>query len=401
MNWIPLHYPGLGYLEIEDVRKELGNLLHHGKFESGRNVELFEDTFAREFGFDYAITCASHTTALATCLVALGIWKAHVVVPSLAFPAVPNAVMMGKNYLHFCDIENTKQLVSYHISPRTLRDLFSQVPSIECVIATHMFGYPIFTKSLYQQMEEYAETDELDQIPSFIEDGSHSIGAKTNGEFIGCDKKLGDSQFTVFSLSPRSPIHCGGEGGIICTNNEELATICRIFINDGTGEKLLLGTNQLFWGMNWNFDEIRAVIALKHLEEWNKRQQKRKIIVKRYIKQLCGLIVGSYKDAKIHLPYHGTQKKPNWNFFTIRTTQRAKLQEWLLFRGIEATPIIYRPLYQHQAYITPDKLDNVGNVVAEMLHIPCHHQLTTENIDHVVNSIKEFFEQDTTHKKEA
>ena len=384
-DFINLKPPMFGALETEELRRELGNFfLDHRQQLPNANVKELEQRWCETFDVKYAIACASDDLAFAVCLAVNGIRDTGGLVSSLTRHASLNASTLFQNTLFFTDIAGKSSLPRLSMSPQTFKQRLDVSGfQIEYFVANHLFGYPAPTWVLRKEMEAFLGKNTEDEEYFFIEDCLDATGSSIVDKYVGTQGDM-----SVFSLSPSDTIHCGGEGAMICTNNEEMALRAELFTTKGIGENVSLQPDQLIWGLNICMNEVQATIALKSMENWKERQEKRKEIQRFYFEELV-----QFEISKIGLPFQPVGYNPNWSHFTIQIKhgERNNLQLWLLHHGVEATPYLYRPLHKQPAYQTPDVLDNVEAIIPTLLNIPCHSRLTNDEMDHIVELIKTYF----------
>ncbi len=234
--------------------KAVGSVLESGElsgfyknFRGGEKVQEFEENFAKYHGVRHAIAMSSGTASLMTAQLACGITRGdRVVTTPYTFVASASSIVMTGATPLFMDIDR----MTYNM--RTM-DNYVKAPRVKAIVAVHMLGNPCgITKK-----------DVGDVF--LIEDCAQALGAKYNGKLVGTLGDLG-----CFSFQHTKTITTGGEGGMIITDNEELAEKCRRIRNHG--EKYAKGSEL---GYNFRMTEIQAAIGieqLKKLDYFNKLQ---------------------------------------------------------------------------------------------------------------------------------
>jgi dTDP-4-amino-4,6-dideoxygalactose transaminase len=216
---------------------------------SGDRVREFEKKFADYIGTKYAIAVNSGTAALHVSLASLELGPGdEVIVPPFTFVATATSVLHQNSIPIFADIDSK----TYCIDPKSIQD--SITPKTKAIIPVHLFGHPA-------AMDEIQEIGEENDI-SVIEDACQAHGAEYKGKKIGSMGEL--ACFSFFE----SKNMMTGEGGIICTNNGELAEKCRLIRHHG--EPSWYEYVQL--GYNYRMTEIQAalgIIQLKKLDIMN------------------------------------------------------------------------------------------------------------------------------------
>lgn len=209
-----------------------------GKLRGGHNVSFLEIEWAKKFGSKHAIACNSATSGLlAACEAArvkLRKDKMLVSVPAFTMSATAAAPAFLKHALYFEDCED---------------ETFCGDPPLmdaDVAIVTNLFGHPA-PLHLFRE-----RADRQEQI--LIEDNAQAIMAMENGKFTGTVGHIG-----VFSLNVHKHIQAG-EGGVCVTDDDELATYMRMFINHAE-----MFENSTMIGLNLRMTELTALVALQQL----------------------------------------------------------------------------------------------------------------------------------------
>lgn len=216
-----------------------------GNLHGGPAVQRLEEQWATKFKVRHAIACNSATSGLLAACVAVRIDQ--VLVPALTMSATAAAPTFLGAYPEFQDIDAWFTL-----------QLTTPLEEYGAVIATNLFGHPAHLHDLRTTCDESEAW--------LIEDNAQALLATENGQYTGTIGHIG-----VFSLNVHKQIQCG-EGGIICTNNDELAHGMRKFINHGE----LAGSTQV--GLNLRMTELEATIALCQLAKADELVAGRRIL---------------------------------------------------------------------------------------------------------------------------
>jgi len=217
---------------------ESGNLCSN----HGHNVELFEHRLAKYVDSKYAIAVNSGTAALHTSLLALGIGKGdEVIVPAWTFISTVSAVVMCEATPVFADISEN----SFNIDQDSILEKITS--KTKAVIIVHLGGIPM----------DFTEIDWIlhDDGIALVEDACQALGAELYNEKVGTIGNIG-----VYSFYP-SKVITTGEGGMIVTDNNDLAEKCRLIRDHGrTGH---FYTERL--GFNYRMTEIQGALGCVEL----------------------------------------------------------------------------------------------------------------------------------------
>lgn len=282
--------PLIGSEELAAATEVLsdGWLSHYrgGELESQGYVRKLEDAFCDYFNVKYAVAMNSATSCLHAACIACGIKGKEVVTTPFTFSASASCILMAGGKIRFSDIEDTY----YNINPA----------GIKCnskVIVVHLHGHPA----------------DMDNIPNvIIEDASQSIGAKYKGKYVGT---IGDCG--VFSLNQWKQISCG-EGGILITNNDDIARTARLVRNHGE-----LASDVL--GYNFRLTELSAAVAYEQFKKLNR------LILRR--QELAEYLTARLKDY-IDTPAVADNCTHTYYTYAIKTKERDRLQKELGMKGI-------------------------------------------------------------------
>ncbi|MDD1715957.1 MAG: DegT/DnrJ/EryC1/StrS family aminotransferase, partial [Methanolinea sp.] len=245
---IPVAKPFLDEQEIEGVEK----VLLSGMLAQGPVVAKFEKQFAEYCSVNHAVAVNSGTAALHAVLLACGIKPGdEVVVPDFTFFATASCVSMCGAKPVFADVLPT----TFNLDPDAL--LGSLTDRTRAVIGVHLFGQPLDIKAIREICEDHHLL--------FIEDAAQAHGAEYSGKRVG-----GLGTAGCFSFYPTKNMMTG-EGGMVTTNDPELARKVRVYINHGQTEKYLHSCT----GYNYRMTDIGAAIGLaqmEKIEEFNRRR---------------------------------------------------------------------------------------------------------------------------------
>jgi dTDP-4-amino-4,6-dideoxygalactose transaminase len=351
---IPLIDLKAQYLSLQDeINKAVTDVLSEGNYILGPNVKALENEIAEYCGTKYAVGVGNGSDALILCLDAYGIGTGdEVITTSYSFFATAEAISRVGAVPVFVDIDET----SYNIDVLKIEDSITE--RTKAIIPVHLFGQP----ALMDQIMEIAGRHNL----VVIEDACQAMGATYQGKKAG---SLGHA--ACFSFFPTKNLGGYGDGGMITTNDEELAGRIRILRAHGSSKKYY---NNVI-GYNSRLDEIHAAILrvkLKHLDRWN---QARKELANGYNILLEGL--------GLKLPETVSGADHIYHLFIVRHPKRAEIIEGLKNRKIGCG--IYYPVPLH--WQEPYKLQNtaVSLPVAEAASketfaIPLFPEMTEEQL---------------------
>jgi dTDP-4-amino-4,6-dideoxygalactose transaminase len=343
-------------LAIEDV-------LDHGNFILGKEVQSFEEMFASYCGVRFAVGVNSGTDALFLSLKALGIGQGdEVITTPNSFIATASVIVAAGAKPVFVDVRN-----DYNINPELIGQAIT--PRTRAIMPVHLTGRPADMDPILEIAGKYKI--------QVIEDAAQAVGAKYRDKKVGAFGDIG-----CFSLHPLKTLNACGDGGIITTDNEEISEKLRRLRNFG-----LVNRNEtVAWGYNSRLDSIQAAILLvklKWLDKWNvKRRQNAKI----YASKLKDLV-----DIPVEQPHEFCV----FHTYVIQAEKRSELQDYLQNKGIGTSihypiPIHLQPAakevgYQRGAFPVCERQSQ------RILSLPIHQGMKEEHVHYVVDNIISFY----------
>tara|TARA_B100000900_G_C20558020_1_gene707634 strand:- start:303 stop:1481 length:1179 start_codon:yes stop_codon:yes gene_type:complete len=244
-------------------------------FYGGKNIKILERKITRKFKVKNAILVNSWTSGLIAIFGALGIKKDdEVILPPWTMSACAASIIFWGGKPVFCDIEKE----TFCIDPEEIKKKITK--KTKAILAVDIFGYPCDLKKI----NSIARKNKI----FVVSDSAQSIGAKYYGKFAGTVADIGG-----FSLNYHKHINTG-EGGIIVTNNHNIAKKCKLLINHAESfvEKSINKKHNLI-GFNFRLTELQAAIGieqLKKLDKIVKKKQKNADYLSKNLKNLKGLI---------------------------------------------------------------------------------------------------------------
>jgi len=346
-----------------EIKEAVWEALDSGWYILGERVAQFEQSFADFCGVKHAVCASSGTASIFLSLLALGVGpRDEVIVPSFSFMATASPILHIGAKPVFVDIV----LTTYTLDPNEVEKKLSK--RTKAIIPVHLYGHPADVNPII----EIAEKNDL----SVLEDACQAHGAEYKGKKVG-----GIGDVACFSFYPSKNMTVCGDGGIITTDNEEIAEKIRMLRNHGRREKYVHG----ILGYNLRFNEIQAAIGLKQLEKlpaWNDIRRK---IAQAYNKSLNGLVITPIEERWAKHVYY---------MYVIRTEKRDALQEFLKKHGVSTG--IHYPVPIHKQPAASEIVDsnltlkNTEESAVTVLSLPMHPQLTQLEIEYVCEKIALF-----------
>ncbi|MCU0850992.1 MAG: DegT/DnrJ/EryC1/StrS family aminotransferase [Candidatus Thermoplasmatota archaeon] len=352
---IPIAKPLIG----DEEKTAVMNVLNSGMLASGPRTEEFEKKFAEYVGTKYAIATTSGTTALHLGLLGLGVTKHdEVILPSFSFIATANAVLFCDAVPVFCDVDPR----TFNLAPEKIEKLITK--KTKAIMPVHLYG----------QAADMNPIQEIAQKHSvhIIGDACQAHGAVYDGKMVG---SFGDVE--CFSFYPTKNMTTG-EGGMVTTNNQEVAELIISLRNHGR-EKTKWGYEHGRLGYNYRMTDIGAAIGLEQLKKLPKNIQMRQKNA-------------AYFDAHlktVEIPYVLPKATHAYHQYTIKSKNRDALTASLKKNEIGFGIYYPQPLhtYKHLKKYAHDDLKNSETLGNEVVSLPVHPALSSQDIDTIVKVI--------------
>jgi len=371
---IPFSRPCFSDEDLDEITSRIRDVLRSGWLTSGPIVDEFEEKFAEFVGTEYAVALNSCTAALHSILLALGIGKGdEVIVPSNTFVATANAALYVGAKPVFADSDPE----TFNVSPTDIERKISE--TTRAVIVVHLGGNPC-------DMNEISEICEENGL-ILIEDCAHAHGAKYKGRSCGM---LGN--VAAFSFYP-TKIMTTGEGGMITTNNKELAEKIRSIRNHGRAS---YGPSEnVDLGFNFRMSDINACVGLTQLKRLPEYLKNRNALAKVYdekLSEISWLTPQKVDEGNFSSHYVYIVKVQKDSPIT-RDRLMSQLQEKGVGTSILYNPVHLQPLYVRKFGFHRGLLPIAEELGEETLALPMYSDMLFDDQDYVVNSIKQFSEE--------
>ncbi|MEM2339654.1 MAG: DegT/DnrJ/EryC1/StrS family aminotransferase [Nitrososphaerales archaeon] len=355
-------------LITNEEKEVILQVLSSKRFVMGEQNELFEKEFAKFLGVKHAIAVSSGTAALHLALLACGVKEGdEVITVSHTFVSTVAMILTCNAKPVLVDIDPK----FYTIDPNEVKKAITN--KTKAIMPVHIYGHPADLDPIIEIAEKHGLY--------VIEDAAQAHGSEYKGKKVG-----GIGDIGCFSFYPSKNMMVGGEGGMVVTNDDTLARDIRMLANHGRST----WDTHVKLGYNYRMGEINAAIGRIQLMKLTKMNEMRRRIAKLYSKELEG-INELIKPIEAPWAYHV------YHIYAIRCVNRDKLREWLANKGIE-TGIHYRLPVHLQPFYTSLQLPNYKLPITEeitktILSIPMHPNLKDDDVNYVIENIKEFFKQ--------
>ena len=362
---IPSAKPLFTKEDIEGILRDIRDSLEAGVLTQGPYVQKFEVSFADYIGVKHAIAVNSGTSALEIVLRYFDVKDREVIVPTNSFVASANTVIFAGGNPVLTDIKSD----TLCIDPDDVRQRITS--KTKGIMAVHLAGL------ICPQMDELKRICRNHNL-FLIEDAAQAHGATIDGQKAG---SLGD--VGCFSFFPTKPMTTG-EGGIITTNDDNLAEFARIVRNHGREVDLHVQI-----GYNWRMSEVNAILGVYQLRRLEEYIERRNEVARKYTEQLAS------SSAIIPIPVppnfrHSYYKYPVLfpKSVDVSRLEKALKQKYGIATGaLYYPPIHLQPLYKQLFGYKEGMLPVAEDVLKRELCLPMFVGLKDEDIEYIADSL--------------
>lgn len=375
MSWkVPLYKI---YWDEEDLRN-VTEAIERGMFWAiGPYVEKFESMVANYIGVKHAVAFNSGTSALHAILLAYDIGEGdEVIVPSFTFIATANSALFVGAKPVFADVEER----TYGLDPEDVNERVSRKSKV--IMPIHYGGLPCQIKELREIAEDHGLL--------LVEDAAESIGAGVGGKKVG---SFGDASMLSFC---GNKVITTGEGGMILTDSQEIYEKLKLLRSHGRLETENYFTSAevmdyVVLGFNWRMSNITAALGVSQMKKLNEAiemRRKNADYLTKKLSEIDGIVPSTAPNGYYHV----------YQMYTIKVEEgkekRDAVRQHLTEKGI-GTKIYFEPVHLTHFYrkkfgYKGGELPATEKLSEHVLALPMYPTLTREEMDYMLDSIKEF-----------
>lgn len=356
------------YLSIKkDIDAAIQGVIDNTNFIGGKAIKDFETKFAALNGAKHVIGVGNGTDAIYIVMRMLGIGAGDEVITTAAsWISTSETISQTGAKPIFVDIDPSTNT----IDPRLIEAKITS--RTKAIIPVHLYGHIAHV----HEIKKICDRNKL----FLIEDCAQSHFSSENDVLAG---RLGIA--STFSFYPGKNLGAYGDAGCIMTDNDELATNCRMFANHGAIKK----HDHRMEGINSRLDTLQAAILTvkaDHILKWTESRISRAAVYNEALKQV----------EQVSIPSVRTGTKHTFHLYVIRAKKRDELKEFLESNGIQTaihypTALPNLPAYRYLNH-QPAEFPVATRYQSEILSLPMYPELTDDQIAYVVAKVKEFFE---------
>jgi len=341
------------------------DVIDRGDFVLGRAVDEFEAAFARVAGTRFAVGLGSGADALVLALRALGIGPGdEVITPPNSFIASASAIAMVGARPVFVDVAD-----DLNIDPARIEAAIT--PRTRAILPVHLTGRPA-------DMETIVAIAQARRL-AVVEDAAQAVCAELHGRRVGGLGTIG-----CFSLHPLKTLSACGDGGVLTTNDPDIAERVRLLRNNG----LRTRDDARLWAVSSRLDTIQAamlLVKLRYLDRWTAA---RRANAATYQRELAGI-------PALRAPTDRPHERAVYHTFVVQAERRDALKEHLQARGVGTS--VHYPTPIHLTHAAHPLGHPVGSFpvterqALRILSLPIYPELQPEQLAHLAATIREFY----------
>lgn len=361
------------YEEIKpEVTAAVASIMDRAQFINGPDVHAFQEELENYLGARHVVPCANGTDALQISMMALGLKPGdEIITPSYTYIATTEVMGLLRLKPVFVDCDPK----TFNISPDAIRKAIT--PNTKAIVPVHLYGQSCAMEEIMQIANEYNLF--------VIEDNAQAIGCDYTFA-DGTKKKTGTiGTIGCTSFFPSKNLGCYGDGGAICTNDDELATKLRMVANHGQSKRYYHDVV----GCNSRLDTIQAAvlrIKLRRLDNYIANRNKAAEHYDNFFK----------KFDNVTTPYRHAESNHVFHQYTLQLegVDRDGLVEFLSSKDIPA--MIYYPVPAHQQKMFSELETECGDLTTtdwlttRVVSLPMHTELTTEQLVFICSAVEEY-----------
>ncbi len=358
---VPLAQPVM----TESMVEAAANALRNERLTMGESMFKFEEAFAEMCGVKHAVSVNSGTAAIQLSLIAAGVKAQDVVLTSsMSFVATTNAYVAFGGVPAFADVLDSE----YTLDPSDIKI----TPGTKAIMPVHLYGHP-------------SRMDEINAIAKdasvlVLEDACQAHGAFYKGRRAGA---LGD--IGCFSFYPTKNMHVGGDGGMVTTDDGDVAELVKRLRHCGRKGQY----EHDIIGYTARLNSANAAVGLEQLKMLDGWNDKRRAIAAKYH--------GRLKDIEgLGLPPQPTSDMtPVYHLYTVKSKRREQLRAHLDSAGVQTgvhyeIPIHLQPIYREMYGYKEGLLPVTERLCKEVMTLPIFPDMTDDQVSYVCEKVIEF-----------
>jgi len=376
MNYkIPLAKPDI----TDSDRKAIMEVLETSNLSLGKKYIEFQNLIAKFAGVKYAVAVNSGTSGLHLIIRAMGIGEGdEVITTPFSFIASSNCILFEKAKPVFVDVDEK----TFNIDVSKIEEKITE--KTKAILAVDVFSQP----ADWQELKKITQKHNL----FLIEDSAEALGSEQKGKMCG---SFGDA--AIFAFYPNKQITTG-EGGVILTDNKNIAELCQSMANQGRRIENGKWLEHVRLGYNYRLDEMSCALGISQLKRIKEILNKRTKVAELYNEFLEGLTLHHWgSDPLVEIPFIKPGNKLSWFVYVVKLAEkfseakRDLLIKKMAEKGIQCSnyfqPIHLQPFYKKEFGYKVGDFPVAENISKRTLALPFYNNLSEKEIDFVVKTL--------------
>lgn len=382
---LPFALPDLDQTELDQIQDALGS----GWITTGPKVRQFELQFGDVVGARNAVAVNSCTAALHLALEAIGVQRGDEVITSTyTFAATAEVVRYFDARPVLVDVRPT----DLNMDPGLIEPAITE--RTRAIVPVHIAGLPAELEPIYELAERYGL--------AVVEDAAHAFPARYRGQMIGRAAETGQRGFkhlVCFSFYATKTLTTG-EGGMIITDDDDLADRCRVMALHGISRdawKRYSAEGSWYYeigapGFKYNMTDIAAAMGLAQLAKAERMWSRRALVAARYTQALCEV-------PQVEVPFDRSDCQHAWHLYMLRLNlerlgiDRAQFVEELRARKIGSSvhfiPLHLHPYYRETYGYQPQDLPVAAREYAREVSLPIYSKMSDDDVASVIDAAQD------------
>ena len=356
-----------------DVDVAISSVIAKAQFINGPEVQAFQQELEGFLNVKHVIPCANGTDALQIALMALGLRPGdEVITPSFTYIATTEVMALLGLTPVFVEVD--KQ--TFCIDPESIKRAIT--PKTKAIVPVHLYGQAANMEAIMTVAKEHSLF--------VVEDNAQAMGS----EFQFADGRIQKTgtigHIGCTSFFPSKNLGCFGDGGAICTNDDQLADQMRMIANHGQSKRYYHD----IVGCNSRLDSIQAAVLRIKLRKLSQYNEARRTLAHRY-NQVFHTI------SQLDVPYEASYSKHVFHQYTLTLHEKSRDDLHSYLAENEIPSMIYYPVPAHRqkmfdAFADKGKQLPLTDWLTErVISLPMHTEMEEEHLEYICNHVKAFF----------
>ena len=367
INFIP-YFKFNSLINKTNIKKDINNIIDNNSFINSKEVKIFEDNLCKYIGCKYVLSVNSGTSALQVSIMALNLPKNSIIVTQdITFWATYEAIKLCGYKAIIINVDK-----DYQICIDDFKNTIEKY-DVKCLLLVHLYG---FVSKNINELRNLCDKNNI----KIVEDGSHCLGSKYNGEYI-----LKSSYVSGCSMYPTKILGSCGNSGFITTNDDKLYKRLLMIRDNGRKETRY---DHYEIGGNFIINSIQAVYCNNNLRNFDKLLNKLNLVYKKYKNGLKNLNRFEFLEIE--------NCNPNGYMAILKLNNENKLEDFINYMKKNKIDVknIYNNTISNQIGFSKEDIKNNSNfsynLCKRTINLPIYYDLSDIEQEYIIKKIKEY-----------